>query len=159
GFVARAEYQPQSADWEIFLVPAESDDWFIALDHLATAPAAGTVIAAGDPLGTATGSFGGITYRYEVGAISTDLDTALDPWSVFDPAAEEAARAAITRLVQDDEAFHGDAALYDESLWVGPASRGDFALPVGSWMRSGGETADTMTGGNGRDTLFGLGGG
>ena len=114
GTVVFVRQQPETCDAEINIAPKGAGNgqnvWVVSFDHVRhPLVKVGQAVVAGTPLGKPGPEKGGCSapYRLELQVNKPASSTAVCPLSLFSPAAATAARAALTRLMTDWNAFIG----------------------------------------------------
>lgn len=118
GVVSQVDYQEDTDDYSIILLPESGSDWMVNIDHVTNvAITVGETVTAGQALGipgTWNDTYGRVELMVVQGA------TYYCPFDVFDASLKAEYEDKVTQLMNDWEAFKDDETIYDQAAMVSP---------------------------------------
>jgi hypothetical protein len=118
GIVSQVDYQEETEDFSIILLPEAGSEWMVNIDHVKNvAIAVGELVTAGQTVGI-PGTWDETYGRVELMVVKGS--TYYCPFDVFDASLKDEYENKVTQLMNDWEAFKGDDSIYDQAAMVSP---------------------------------------
>lgn len=118
GIISQVDYQEETSDYSIVIIPESGSEWFVNIDHVTEVlVSVGESVTAGQLLGK-PGVWDETLGRTELMVVKNQ--TYYCPFNLFAPALKSEYEAKVTELMSDWETFKGDDTIYDQAAMVVP---------------------------------------
>ena len=118
GVASQIDYQAETDDFSIILLPESDSDWMVNIDHVTdVAISVGDAVTAGQLLG-APGTWNETYGRVELMVVQGSIYYC--PFDLFDASLKDEYENKVTQLMDDWETFKADDTIYDQAAMVSP---------------------------------------